>query len=229
MSADGARPLVVVGAGGGCGTSLLALGLALASGRRPARTRLVDLAVGGDLAGGMGVPPDRTVSDLRPVIDELAEDHLDSIALPHRSGVELLAGSPRDEWDADATTRLVAAASRSAAVVVDVGCGASVRLRGAVDAGAVVVMVAPPTIAGARRASIAAASAGPDMAVVVGVTPGRSELGARSFARTSRLRVIGSIPACAGEACELTAGRWPTGRRSRLARALTSIADGIAA
>ncbi len=227
MIAGGAPPRVVVGACGGCGTSLLALGLALASARRPARTRLVDLATGGDLAGGLGVPPDRTLADLRPVIDELADDHLDGVALAHRCGVELLAGAPGDEWEASATARLLTTASRSAAVVADLGSGASARLRGAADAGATVVLVAPPTVAGARRASSTAASIEDEVVVVVGVTPGRSELGTKAFARASGLRVAGAIPPCPAEAGELTAGRWPTGRRSRLAHALTAISDGI--
>ncbi len=86
-------PLVVAGASGGCGASLVAGALALRWAAAGGRPWLVELDLErGDLAGAWGLPADRTIADLVPVAAELDGGHLRAAALPHPSGVSLLPG-----------------------------------------------------------------------------------------------------------------------------------------
>ena len=220
--------LVVAGASGGCGTSVVATGLALAAVRAGVPARLLELAPGGDMAGSLGVPAERTLADLGPVSGELDEGHLASALCPHRSGMSVLLGAPGPEaWGADAVTALVRVAALRCRVVVDAGAGPSPAVEGAFAAGAALVVVAPPTVAGARRARVLAG--GREAAVVMGVTAGRSELGARAFARASGLTVVGEIPGAPEDAESLASGRWPARRRARLGRAIDALAGAVAA
>jgi hypothetical protein len=88
------------------------------------------------------------------------------------------------------------------------------------------LIVAPPTVAGARRARALAGDGAPR--VVIGVTAGRAELGVRAFSRASGLPVVGEMPAAPEDAESLGSGRWPAGRRARLGRAVDALAAAVA-
>lgn len=235
----GTNPTVAcLAARGGCGASLLAGALALtwaAAGRRPL---LVDLdLVRGDLARAWSIPTERSLADLVPVIEELGPGHLRRAAFPHPSGVSVIAapGAPDPlPWSAAAGARLLrAAADAWDGVVVDLGAGDGRVAAGAVAAAGHVLLVCPPTIAGARRARVlgerlAALGAGGTAHVVIApVAPG-SELTTRAFARASGLAVAAALPRADAEARDLSAGCLRRGRRRRLAAAIAAIAEVVA-
>ena len=88
--ADG-RALVVLGAAGGSGASLVAGALALHDARAGAPSWLVELDLDrGDRADAWDLAPDRTLADLAAVAEELDPGHLARAAHDHDSGVRLL-------------------------------------------------------------------------------------------------------------------------------------------
>jgi pilus assembly protein CpaE len=79
--------VAVCGAKGGTGTSTTALELA-----RAASGLLVDMAAGfDDTATRLGCAPRRTLADLVPLIGELGNDAVRSVACPHPEGMWLIA------------------------------------------------------------------------------------------------------------------------------------------
>jgi MinD-like ATPase involved in chromosome partitioning or flagellar assembly len=227
---DGARVIVVAGAGGGAGASILAAGLALACDG----AWLIDLDHDrGDLAAGWDLVGERTTADLLPVADELTPVHLRHAARRHPSGTTVLAAPGRPgagaAWRPRTTGALVATAREAAgpggAVVLDAGTG--VPPEGA--AGDLLLLVCAPSLCGARRASAALAVLRQRRddrrcALVVGGRPGRPEVGARALGRLVGAPVAGELPWSPREAQALGAGRLPDGRRARLARTAGDLA-----
>ena len=225
-----ARVTVVAGVGGGAGASTLASALALAADG----AWLIDLDHDrGDLAPSWDLVGDRTTEDLLAVADEVTGVHLRHAGRAHPSGTTVLAASARAgagaAWGPRATAALVAAARDAAgpagAVVVDAGAGVPPDGSG----GDALLLVCPPTLCGARRAAAALTVLRErrddrGCGLVVGGRPGRSELGARALARLVGAPVAGSLPWSPREAGALAAGRWPEGRRARLARAARELA-----
>ena len=231
-------PLVVAGASGGCGASLVAGALALRWAAAGARPWLLELDLErGDLAGAWDVPADRTIADLVPVAAELDGGHLRAAALPHPSGVSLLPGpgapGAADAWDDAGLARLVDAAAGEGQVVVDAGAGLGRPGLVAAERGGGVLVVCPPTLAGARRArrlldALAARGADRRAAVVVSAGPERGEIGARALGRALAARVVAELPWARREGMDLSAGRWSSGRGRRLHRAVERLAEAIA-
>lgn len=92
-----ARTLIVIGAKGGVGKSVIAtnLAVALSDGGR-ARSTLLDLDIEyGDSAIMLQLTPKRTLYDILDDLDRLDEDMIRGFVTRHESGVELLA-SPLD-------------------------------------------------------------------------------------------------------------------------------------
>jgi pilus assembly protein CpaE len=227
--------LVVVGATGGCGTSLLAGALALAWQRAHGATWLVELDLGrGDLADAWDLPGDRTIDDLAEVSDELAPHHLRAAAQPHPSGLAVLVAPPRPAagWDAPAAARLVATAGSGDGdrCVVDAGCGLRSHAIGAAASARGVLVACAPRIAAARRArhvveGLARSAPSARVGIVVCGGPGRSEIGARALGRAVGAPVTGELPWSPREADALSAGRWPARRRRGLAAAVAALAE----
>jgi len=233
--AAAAHPVVVVlGAAGGCGTTLLAGGIGLAWARAGRAACLVELDLeGGDLAGSWGVPADRTLADLAPVADELTAGHLRQVAFPHGSGLAVLlapahpgAGAP---WDGVAA-RLLRVAAEERTVVADAGSGLAAAAAAAVGAARTIVVTCPASVAGARRARRMAEHLGQlgaaDAGLAVRRGP-RDELSPRAVARAAGMTVAAELPWADREGQELSAGRWPTGRRRRLAPAIAALAEAV--
>jgi pilus assembly protein CpaE len=229
--------LVVAGAAGGCGASLVAGALALCWAALGARPWLLELDLErGDLAGAWGLPVDRTLADLAAVADELDAGHLRAVAAAHPSGVSLLPapGIPEAEaaWRDAGVARLLAVAAAEGRVVVDAGAGLGRVGVAASERSAGVLVVCPPTLAGARRARrlldvLAARGAGGRTAIVVGAGPVRAEVGARALGRALAANVVGELPWARGEGVELSAGRWSPGRRRPLHRAVERLAEAV--
>jgi len=236
---DAATATLVAGACGGAGASLLAASLALAWAQEGAAAWLVDLDLErGDLAGRWGVVGERTIADLRPVAAELEVAHVRHAGREHPSGVTVLPapGLPGSAagWGTVATGRLLGAARATAGsggrIVVDAGVG--LPCEGAVEAAGTVLVVCPPTLSGARRAAVVLEAlrgrgAQARSAVVVGGRSTRGEVGARTLGRLLGAPIVGELPWSPREADGLASGRWHTGRRARLARAVSAIARAV--
>jgi MinD-like ATPase involved in chromosome partitioning or flagellar assembly len=230
-------PLVVAGASGGCGASLVAGALALCWAAAGVRTWLVELDLErGDLAGAWGLPADRTIADLAPVSGELDAGHLRAAAFPHPAGVSLLPapGLPgaADAWDDDGLRRLVDAVAAEGRAVVDAGAGLGRAGLVAAARSSRVLVVCPPTLAGARRArrlleALGSCGAAGRAAVVVAAWPERGEIGARALGKALAATVVAELPWCRREGAELSSGRWAPGRRRRLHRALERVSEAV--
>lgn len=234
--AAGAAVTVVVGACGGCGVSLLAAAIGLCRARAGGPAWMLELdQERGDLAGAWDLPPVRTLGDLASVADELDEAQLLRAAHVHESGLRLLLAPPAaggaPAWRGAAAGRLVAtAASTTGEVVVDAGAGWSLTLDLAARPRTAVLVVCPPTLSAARRAR-RLVDALPDgghgrCGLVLNEGPDRGELGARAFRRAVGVPLAAELPWRPREAAELGAGRWPRGRRARLAEAIARLAGG---
>jgi pilus assembly protein CpaE len=230
--------VVVLGAAGGCGATTLAGALALAWARAGLPSRLIELDLErGDLAGAWGLPADRSLADLLPVLAELEDEHVERAAYPHASGCSVLLapGVPgaAGRWDEVATSLLLAVASAGVACAIDGGAGLSRPSAAAAALGGSVLIACPPTLAGARRArrlaqAAAAAGCAETPRLVVTLARGEPELGARALAGAAGLAVAAVLPRSDREAARLSAGDWPQGRRTPLARALAELAAQLA-
>jgi MinD-like ATPase involved in chromosome partitioning or flagellar assembly len=178
----------------------------------------------------------RLLADLAAVAAELDAGHLRAVAVPHPSGVSVLPGpgAPGADaaWDDAGVARLVAAAAGEGRVVVDAGAGLGRAGLAASERSSGVLVVCPPTLAGARRARrlldvLATRGVGGRSAVVVNAGPERAEVGARALGRALAANVVGELPWARGEGVELSAGRWSPGRRRRLHRAVERLADAV--
>lgn len=229
--------VVVFGAAGGVGASVLASGLALARARRDEDVLLVDVDLErSDLAGRWDVPPDRTLGDLADVLDELEPHHIDLVSHRDASGVQLLL-APRIHVAGriaapDAVARLMHACQGRGAVIVDCGAAAAGRAA-ALAPGATAVVVAHPTIACARRAASLADALSDWRARRVVVVLNRGcrddELSTRAFSRAVGRPVLGELPRATAEAAAIGAGRWPSRGSRGLPAAIVSLVDILAA
>jgi MinD superfamily P-loop ATPase len=229
--------VVVVGACGGCGASLVAGGIALAWAAAGAATWLVEIDVErGDLAGAWGVSADRGLADLVSVSAELDAGHLRQVHHAHPSGAMLVVGpgTPGAEalWDAAAIARLVEVAGSEGRVVLDAGAGLSSLAIAAAQAANLVLVVCPPTVAAARRARrlVEVLGGGPARRVALaasGVSRG-GELSAGALARTVGVEVLAEVPWDERDARQIGVGRWPGGRRRGLGAALSRLAETLA-
>ena len=235
---DGAgRPVtVVLGAAGGVGATLVASGLALVAAHSGRPVALVELDLErGDIAGGWGVPPERTIDDLTSVIDELMPSHVEMVCHPHTSGVLLLLSPRRASastwWDADATRLLLRSTRMLGDVVVDAGASLGPHVEEACRQADRIMLVAPPTLAGARRTRALVDvldTWGIDAVrcLVVNRGVGRGHLKARGFAHAVGCRAAAELPASPDEADDLEAGRWrPRHRAGGLTAAVQALDD----
>ncbi len=229
------QAVIVTGAAGGVGTSLVASGIALGLADSGEPVGLIDLA--GDLAGAWRVPPDRTIDDLLPVIDELEPRHIELVAHRHPSSVALMLGAPAgvtgDGWSRQAAARLLECAATLGMLVIDAGSAVGEPAQEACTSGRVVV-VAAKTIAGARsvRARLdglrSACRAGEPL-LVVNRGVGRDHLSTRAFARAVGYPVAVELGRFDRDADDLGAGRWPGGRRRSLTTAIDALVRAVRA
>jgi Flp pilus assembly CpaE family ATPase len=230
--------VVVVGACGGCGASLVAGGIALAWAAAGAATWLVEIDVErGDLAGAWGVSAERGMADLVSVSAELDAGHLRQAGHAHSSGAMLVLGPGTPGagalWDAAAVMRLVEVAGGEGRVVLDAGAGLSSLAIAAAEAATRVLLVCPPRVAAARRArrlveALAGTGADRRSGLVVSGVPGGSELSAGALARAVGVEVVAETPWDEGDARQIGVGRWPGGRRRGLGAGLSRLAEAIA-
>ncbi|MGD9696827.1 MAG: hypothetical protein AB7V42_14345 [Thermoleophilia bacterium] len=226
--------VLVVGAGGGCGTSLVAGALALCWSAAGRGCWLLDLDLDrGDLAAAWGLPADRTIADLAPVAAELAPAHVRAASFPHPSGVTALCapGVPGAErrWEADGVARLVRVVAGEGTLVIDGGSALCPPAAAAAGGVRHRLVVCRATVASARRARRALDEIGGDGArVVLNPGPGRGELSARALGRALGAPVAAELPWAASEAAVLSAGGWPRGGRARLRAAVEALAEGLA-
>ena len=231
--------LVVLGAAGGVGATMVACGIALALADAGEAVALLEFDFGrGDLAGAWGIPPDRTIDDLAPVVGELERHHVELIAHRHPSNVALLlrpeAASCADVWDRPATARLLVRAGTLGAVVVDAGCARGTYVEEACTQAGRVVIVAAQTIAGARRArslvdQLRSRGVSGELYVVANRGVGRDHLSGRFFARAVGQAATVELPRSDRDADDLGAGRRPSRQRQSLASAIDALVDALRA
>ncbi|WP_217913090.1 AAA family ATPase [Miltoncostaea marina] len=235
---SGARLVAVLAASGGCGASLVAGGIAIAWSRTGAASWLVELDLDrGDLAEAWSLPEGPTVADLAVVADELEARHVRQAAHRHASGVWVVAAAPDagGAWRPPALGRLADAARGAAGdggrVAIDAGTGAGERAVAIAARADGVLVVCGATLQSARRARRvvealrAAGAPAPGLVVARGAAP--SEIGARALGRAIGATLVGELPWSAREASALGAGRWPGGRRRRLACAVEGLAGAV--
>jgi pilus assembly protein CpaE len=213
---------------------MLAGGLALAlaaAGRRP---QLLELDLDrGDIAGSWGVPCDRTVADLLPVIGEIGPNHVRHARHDHASGVGLLLAPGRPGaargWDGGAVDRLLEAIGSEGDLVVDGGSGLTGPAAAAAARAGATLLVTPPTLTGARRALRLAEALAESGAraphLVVNRGTGRAELGPAAVGVAIGMPVAAILPVADREAPELSSGRRPRPRRGGLVEVLDALAQ----
>lgn len=237
-----AVPLVlVIGASGGSGSSLVAGALALSWARGGVAVVLVDLDLErGDIGDAWGLSRERTLADLQAVAPELDANHLRHAAQTHASGVRVVlsAAVPGSAvaWDRPSVGRLLESARVASGdggrVVVDGGTGLPAAAAAASERASGIVVTCSPTVAAARRAqrlvsALAELRADPPCALVVNHGPVAAQIGARALGHAVGRPVVGELPWAEREGRRLGAGGWPTGRRARLAAAIDALAGAV--
>ncbi len=237
----GVFTLLVVGANGGCGASLVAGALARAWTRAGSAVWLIELDIDrGDLGEAWGLSCERTLADLAGVTGEIDAGHLGHVAQTAPGGLRVLLAPPvpgaAGAWGDEAIGRLLMAARVAAGeggrVVIDGGLGLSCHSRIAPEHADGIVVICSPSVSAARRArrlieALRASGAEARCGLVVSKGPGEAQIGARALGRAVGAPVVAEIPWAPREASDLTAGRWPRGRRARLASAITALAGAI--
>lgn len=229
--------VLVVGAGGGAGATLVAGALALAWSTAGTPAWLVELDLeNGDLAGAWGLSGDRTLGDLVAVAGELEEAHLRQAGQSHSPGLRVLvapaASGAASPWGPEAVARLVEVVRGEGRVSLDGGGGLSpVALAAAARADRILV-VCRASVAAARRAgrlvaTLSASGLGARAGLVVADGPGRVEIGARALARVVGVDLVAEIPWDARQAGRIGGGRWPSGRRRGLGASLERLAEAL--
>jgi len=154
------RVIAVAGAKGGCGTTTLAIHLALAVGEFAPRTRIciVDLDLQtGDFRNFLDLPYRRSIADLVEVAQELSVRHLEETLYVHGSGMRVLL-APEEGELADDMTGAVASAvlgalrARHDLTIVDVGATASDATAAACELADDVLVVTTPDVLALRGA-----------------------------------------------------------------------------
>lgn len=232
---------LVVGANGGGGASLVAGALALAWARRASGVWLVELDLGrGDRGDAWGLSHERTLADLAGVVGEIDADHLRNAACGREAGLQVLLApaTPGSSaaWDPEAVERLLTAARAASGdggrVVVDGGVGLSGASLAAAAHADGILIVCSPTVAATRRArrlveALATSGADARCGLVVNGGPADGEIGARSVGRAVGAPILAALPWVPRDGCRLAAGRWPAGRRPRLAVAIEALAGAV--
>jgi MinD-like ATPase involved in chromosome partitioning or flagellar assembly len=243
MTAPGPRSsaVLVVGANGGSGASLIAGALALAWTRAGSATWLLELDLGrGDRGEAWDLVDGRTLDDLVGVAGEIEPAHLHHAAHDHGSGLRVLLASSSsgsaDEWGPESVGRLISAARAAAGdggrVIIDGGPGlARAAAAASAHAGAILI-VSSPSVAASRRArriveELTTRGADGRCGIVVNAAPVDAEIGARALGRAVGSPVLAEIPWSRREGDRLAAGRWPAGRRLRLAAAIETLVGAI--
>lgn len=157
----GGRLVVVAGAKGGVGTTMLAVQLALASTAAGGETVtcLVDLDLQkGDLRSLLDIPSRRSVLDLGAVSEDLATRSLDETLYVHHTGLRVLLAPEHGELAEDltesATRRILGALKfQYDLVVVDVGAVVSESGAMAVEMADEVLLVTTPDVPALRAAN----------------------------------------------------------------------------
>jgi pilus assembly protein CpaE len=144
------RVIAVLGPRGGAGTTFLATHLSAVMARRGMRTAFVDANhVFADASVALGVPvedPPRTLADLLPIVDELAEEQLAAAMWRHPAGFSaLLAPATASLPPAVSATQMRRAvalvAARSQVVVVEVPRSFDALARAALESADRIVLV----------------------------------------------------------------------------------------
>lgn len=229
------RVLVVLGAAGGVGATMVACALALGLAEAAAPVGLLEFDFErGDLAGAWGVPADRTIDDLAPVVKELERHHVELVAHRHAPNVAVVLGHGSaccgGTWDRPATSRLLDRAGILGTVVVDAGCSHAAHVEEACAQARQIVVVAAPTIAGARRVraligNLQRWEVAGELLLVANRGVGRDYLTGRAFAHAAGRAVTVELPKSDREAVDLGAGRWPGRRRRSLRSAIDDLVD----
>jgi len=149
------RMVVVLGAKGGVGTSLLAL-LSAAGPAARGRTALLDFDLRqGDLGSYCGIRVRHSVVDLVSVAAEIGNRELSEVAYPVRSGIELFPAPEHSEIGEDVTeaaSRQILQAMRYQYeyIIVDGGSYIDEATAAALDLADVIVVVATPDVPALR-------------------------------------------------------------------------------
>lgn len=223
--------ILVIGACGGCGTSTVASGMALAIAGHRGTANLVDLDLAwGDLHGSWGLRRDRTLQDLAAVRHELTPDQIGMVLAHHPSGVRLALSPGRPDaghdWDADTVARLLGGLANGGPTIVDTGRADPDMVIGAGTAATRRLIVSPSSVRGARGAGQIMDALGRDVEVVVNEALHSADLGIRGFRRLLGCPVRAVLPRRPGEAEWLLAGRLPRGRRRPLRDAIRALVTG---
>jgi pilus assembly protein CpaE len=228
--------VVVVGAVGGCGATTVACAIATHLAARGGDATLVEFDLDrGDLAGRWDVPAERTIDDLAPVADELRPDHVELVALRHPAGPRLLLGPRRPgaagAWTPDRAGALIDAVRTLGPAVVDAGGFLGPHVAAACAATGRAVVVAPPTLCGARAVrSVIAALRGWHPAVAIDVAAnrgvGRDHLGDRAFAHAVGHPIAVFLPRADRDADGYGGGRRSPRGRGAFERGIERLAGG---
>jgi pilus assembly protein CpaE len=158
-AAQGGRLIVVRGAKGGVGGTVVATNLAVAIRRLTGeRVALVDAhPFGGDIALALNLVPARTLADLIPHLNSLDDDLLASAMTPHQSGVNVLA-APFDPEHGDMISAeqfykvLEGVRARHDYVIVDSGPSVDPNSITALDMAELLLLVSSPELAALKNA-----------------------------------------------------------------------------
>jgi pilus assembly protein CpaE len=195
----GGRVIGVCGAKGGVGTTLIALASAVVL-----RAMLIDLGPGGDLAGHLGCPGDRSLADLARLGNGLTVDAVAAVAVSHPLGVRVLPGVSSPDLAALLPAGLAPALTRECRVaggwtVADLGIAAgSATTAAVVCADDVLVVTTPDRLAVGAAAQLVTRLVGlgvPDRAIGILVNrwSGRAEMSPKEIERATGARVAGVV------------------------------------
>ena len=156
---QGGRLVVVRGAKGGVGGSVVAINLAVAIRRQTGeRVALVDAhPFGGDITLALNLVPARTVADLIPHVSSLDDDLLASTMTPHASGVSVLP-APFDPEHGDMFSAeqfykvLEGVRARYDYVIVDSGPSVDPNSITALDMADLLLLISTPELAALKNA-----------------------------------------------------------------------------
>lgn len=210
--------VVVVGATGGCGTTVLACALALRLADAGQVPLLVDAGMHGTGPPALwGITATRGLDDLLPLGAGITSGHVDHVVHRHSRGVDVVAGSAGPgsalAWS-DAAGSLAGHVADRAAWVADAGLGDAPVAMALAQRASQVVLVAPATVQGARRAArmlqapVAAAAT-----VVATALPGGDRLSARAMRAAMGGRPVVVMDRDDRGARDVADARAPGGRR----------------
>jgi pilus assembly protein CpaE len=196
---NGGRFVAVCGAKGGVGTTLVALAVAVAL-----RAMLVDLGPGGDVAGHLGCPADRSLADLARLGHGLTADAVAAVAVPHPLGVRVLPGVSSPDLAALLPAGLAPALARECRAaggwtVADLGTAVGpAATEAAVCADVVLLVTTPDRLAVGASARLVTRLVGlgvPDQAlgIVVNRWNGKADLRPKEIERMTGASVAGVV------------------------------------